>query len=95
MERYEMEERHHFYKPSTRVNDFWFSNFVFLYFKVPAVFWQDNFDRKINGLSGGGTIIATPGIAFQEIVEGSRTENLRSILKRANVDLFFSENELL
>ena len=30
MERYRREEGHHFDKPSTRVNDFWFSNFVFL-----------------------------------------------------------------
>ena len=74
MERYGMEERHHFHKPSTRVNDFWFSNFVFLYFKVPTVFWWDNFDRKIDRLNGGCTINTTPGIAFQEIVEGSMTE---------------------
>ena len=38
MERYGMEERHHFHEPSTCVKDFWFSNFVFLYFKVPTVF---------------------------------------------------------
>ena len=74
MERYGMEERYHFHKPSTRVNDFWFSNFVFLYFKVPTVFWWDNFDRKINQLSGSGTINTTPGIAFQEVVEVSRRE---------------------
>ena len=39
MERYGMEERHHIHKPSTRINDFWFSNFIFLYFKVPTAFW--------------------------------------------------------
>ena len=38
MERYGMEERHQFNEPSTCVKDFWFSNFVFLYFKVPTVF---------------------------------------------------------
>ena len=59
-----MEERYHFHKPSTRVNDFRFSNFVFLYFKVPTVFWWDNFNRKIDRLSGSGTINTTPGIAF-------------------------------
>ena len=61
IERYGMEERHHFHKPSTRVNDFWFSNFVFLYFKVPTVFWWNKFDRKIEQLSGCGTINAIPG----------------------------------
>ena len=66
MERCGMEERHHFHKPSTDINDFWFSDFVFLYFKVPTVFWWDNFDCKINRLSGGGTINTTPGIVLQE-----------------------------
>ena len=71
IERYGMEERHHFYKPSTHVNDVWFSKFVFLYFKLPAVFWWENFDRKTDQLSCGGTINTTAGIAFQEIVKGS------------------------
>ena len=95
MEKYGMEERHHFRKPSTRVNDFWFSNFVFHYFKVPTVFWWDNFDRKISRLSGGGTINTTPGIAFRKLLRVPGQKNLQSILKRANVDLFFSENQLL
>ena len=90
-----MEERHHFHKPSTRVNDFWFSNFVFLYFKVPTVFWCDNFDRKFDQLSGGGTINTTPGIAFQEIVESSRTEEFTVNIEKANVDFFFHYNQLL
>ena len=56
MERYGMEERHHFHKPSTSTNDFWFSNLVFLYIKVRTVFWWDNFGPKFDRLSGGGTI---------------------------------------
>ena len=83
MERYGMEERHHFHKPSTRVNDFWFSYFVFLYFKVPTVFWWNNFTLKIDRLSGGGKINTTPGIAFQEIVEGSRTEEFTINIKKS------------
>ena len=31
-----MEERHHFHKRGPCINNFWFSNFVFLYFKVPT-----------------------------------------------------------
>ena len=65
MERYEMEERHHFHKPSTHVNDFLFSSFVFLYFKVPTGIWWDNFDRTIDRLSGGSMINTTLGITFQ------------------------------
>ena len=88
MEKYGMEERHHFRKPSTRVNDFWFSNFVFHYFKVPTVFWWDNFDRKISRLSGGGTINTTPGIAFQEIAEGSRTEEFTINIEKSKCRSF-------
>ena len=85
MESYGMEERHHFHKPSTRVNNFWFSNFVFFYFKVPTVFWWDNFDRKIDRLSGGGTINVTPGKALQEIVACSRTEEFTINIEKSKL----------
>ena len=88
MERYGMEERHHFHKPSTRVKDFWCSNFVFPYFKIPTVFWWDNFDRKIDRLSCGGTINATPGIAFQEVAEGSRTEEFTINIEKGKLRSF-------
>ena len=64
MERYGMKGRHHFHKPNTHITDFWFSNFVFLYFKAPAVFWWENFGSKVNRLTVVVQINTTPGIAF-------------------------------
>lgn len=47
------------------------------------MFWWDNFDRKIDRLGGGGSIHTTPGIAYQETVEGSRTENFTINIDRS------------
>ena len=57
------------------------------------MFWWDNFDRKIDRLGGGGTINTTPGIAFQETVDGSRTEDFTiSIGKSKRRSLLVNES---
>ena len=43
----------------------------FSFSQVPIIFWWDNFDRLVDNLTGGGSIHNTPGIAFQEEVDGS------------------------
>ena len=64
---------------------FGFLILFFFYFKVPTVFWWDNFDRKIDRLSGGGTINVTPGKALQEIVACSRTEEFTINIEKSKL----------
>ena len=49
--------------------------FIYISLQVSTIFWWDNFDRNIETMSGAGSIHNTPGIAFQEVSDGSIRRN--------------------
>ena len=50
---------------------------------MPTFFWWDNFDKNIDRACGGGSILITPGIAFQEKVVGSQLQDTNLILNKS------------
>ena len=63
-------------------------------FQVSTIFWWDNYDKNTETNAGGGSIHVTPGIAFQEVGEGSIPNyEIRSIPKSNRRSLTLKELE--
>ena len=63
-----------------------FSYKRFSFHRFRQFFGGINFDRNIDNVAGGGSIHITPGVVFQEMIEGARKETFNINIEKRKGD---------